>query len=87
MLLTAKLSLPNEATEPDLTEITSVSFSLLILTVLLGGLQFKKEICQNGTRHEIYLLYDAIDEYLIGVTLILVPRFYVFLVLNFVFHF
>ena len=49
MLLTAKL--PNEATEPDLTEITSVSFSLLILTVLLRGLKFKKEILHNGTRY------------------------------------
>ena len=51
MLLTAKLSFPNEATEPDLTEITSVSFSLLILTVLLRGLKFKKEILHNGTRY------------------------------------
>ena len=54
ILLTAKLSLPNEATEPDLTEIASVSFSLLILTVLLRGLKFKSEICHNGTRYEIY---------------------------------
>ena len=35
---TAKLSFPNDATEADLIDTASTSFSLRILTVLLGGL-------------------------------------------------